>query len=312
MINCAQEFLRCEGNMDHFHFIVNPISGSGKGQRTFEAVSSRLSVRSIPFTYAMSERPGHAAELAKAAVERGEKCIVAVGGDGTLREIAMALVDTDCVLGILPAGSGNDLCKTLGIPTTPEEGMDLLLGGEVRAMDACLANETLFFNVAGMGFDVEVLQRTDVYKEKLRLNGMLPYVMGIVSALAHRPGMKLTYTADGETHFMESVIFSAGNGRYIGGGMKALPHANAFDGKFDVSAVRRPLFFRFLSLLPKFIKGTHLSAPEVHYFRAEEITVESSGEYIIELDGELVEKTPVHFRMLPGALKVIAPEPKEE
>lgn len=298
--------------MDHFHFIVNPISGSGKGKRTFEAVSSRLSVRSIPFTYAMSEHRGHAAELAKAAVARGEKCIVAVGGDGTLREIAQALVNTDCVLGILPAGSGNDLVKTLGIPTTPEEGMDLLLNGEVRAMDACLANETLFFNIAGIGFDVEVLSRTDVYKEKLRLNGMLPYVLGIVSALAHRPAMQLSYHANGETHSMKSVIFSVGNGMFFGGGMKALPDANVYDGNFDISAVRYPPFFRFLSLLPKFIKGTHVGEPEVHYFRTDEITVESSEEFTIELDGERVEKTPVSFKILPGALKVIAPAPKED
>jgi len=298
--------------MDHFHFIVNPISGSGKGQRTFEAVSSRLSVRSIPFTYAMSERPGHAAELAKAAVERGEKCIVAVGGDGTLREIAQALVNTDCVLGILPAGSGNDLCKTLGIPTEPEKGMELLLHGEIRAMDACLANDTLFFNVAGLGFDVEVLRRTDTYKEKMKLNGMLPYVLGIVSALAHRPKMPLRYTANGETRSMESVIFSVGNGKYIGGGMKALPGSDPYDGKFDISAVRCPSFLRFLSLLPKFIKGTHINVPEVHYFRADEILIESRGEFTIELDGELVEKTPVRFKLLPGALKVIAPAFEEE
>ena len=298
--------------MDRFHFIVNPIAGSGKGRRTFEWISSRLSVRSIPFTYAFSEHAGHAAELAKAAVERGESCIVAIGGDGTLREIAGALVNTDCVLGILPAGSGNDLCKTLGIPAEPEAAMELLLSGTPRGMDACLANETLFFNVAGLGFDVEVLRRTDIYKEKLKLNGMLPYVLGIVSALAHRPTMPLRYTANGETRSMESCIFSVGNGKYIGGGMKALPSANAIDGKFDVGAIRQLPFLRFVSLLPKFIKGKHVGIPEVHYFRTEELLVESRGEFTIQLDGELVEKTPVRFKILPGALKVLAPIPSEE
>lgn len=297
--------------MDRFHFIVNPIAGSGKGRRTFEWISGRLSVKGIPFTYAFTERPGHATELAEKAISRGEKCIVAVGGDGTLRETAAAVVGTDTALGILPAGSGNDLCKTLNIPMDQEAGMELLLSGNVRAMDACRANEKLFFNVAGMGFDVEVLLRTDTYKEKLKLNGMFPYAMGILSALTHRPKMRLTYTAEGASHSMESCIFSVGNGKYIGGGMKALPHADAFDGKLDVGAIRNMPFLRFISLLPKFIKGTHTEIPEVKYFRTDDICVESDGEFIVQLDGELVEKTPVHFRLLPGALKVIAPETAE-
>ena len=292
--------------MNRFHFIVNPIAGSGKGKRTFEWVSGRLSVRGIPFTYAFSEQPGHATSLAKEAIERGEKYIVAVGGDGTLKEVAAALYNTEAVLGLLPAGSGNDLCKTVGIPKEPEQALEILLGGNLRTMDACLANDTPFFNVAGMGFDVEVLIKTEQYKKKL--NGMLPYALGILNALTHRRTMHLSYKVNGKTHVMDSCIFSVGNGKFIGGGMKALPEADLYDGLFDIGAVEQMPTLRFISLLPRFIKGTHITRPEVHYFRTSEIRIESTEEFVVQLDGELVEKTPVTFRLLPGALKILAPK----
>ena len=173
--------------------------------------------------------PGHATELSRKAYEEGFRLIVAVGGDGTMRETALPLVHTDAVFGLVPCGTGNDFARALGIPTDVEAAAEILLGGEDRALDAGMANDQVYFNVAGFGFDVDVLDYTEEFKPKCK-NGSTAYIRGLLKALF---GMKLrrsTITFPDGTVEANVLLIAAGNGRFFGGGMEVTPNADPTDG----------------------------------------------------------------------------------
>lgn len=292
--------------MRRFYFIVNPVAGSGRGSTSFLEARSILQGRGAQVDYAYSEYPGHAITLIQQALAAGASNIVCVGGDGSVREVAGGMVGSHATLGLLPAGSGNDLACALGIPTNVLEAVDILLNGTERYLDTATANGTPFFNVGGLGFDVQVLLRTDRYKS--RFNGMLPYFLGIFSSLAHLEPLRLTYRADdGPEMVLDSLITLVANGNRFGGGMMAAPLASPFDGMFDVCAVGAVRLPNFLWLLPSFIKGKHLGKKPVTYFKAREITIDAAEPARVELDGEIIQTTPVTFKLLPRSLRVLVP-----
>ena len=172
--------INVEMYMDKLHFIVNPVAGGTRAIDKFGAVKGMLDDMRFPYTYEFTQCKGHGRELARAAAEHGEKYIIAVGGDGTVNEVASGLVGTDTVMGILPFGTGNDMVKVLGIPTEPREALNVILADRPRAMDVGYVNDRFFVNVSGFGFDVDVLLKHEKYKK--RFKGMLPYLLGIVDA----------------------------------------------------------------------------------------------------------------------------------
>lgn len=289
--------------MERLYFIVNPVAGTGRGAKCFAQVKGILEQRNADFGFAFSEYPGHAVELARAALAAGEKRIVAVGGDGTVNEVASALCGSGTIMGILPFGTGNDLSRTLGLPTEPAEALEVLLTGRPRPLDAGMANGRFFINAAGYGFDVDVIRRVEKYKK--RLNGMLPYLLGIVEALFHLRRLRLTIRRPQGVVETDAYIIVAGNGRYLGGGMQATPEADPFDGLLDVCLVRSMPSYKFLFAIARFVKGTHLNLPEVDYFKAAEIQVDCPAGGPMEMDGELCEGMPVTFRVRPGAIPML-------
>lgn len=295
--------------MERFYFIVNPVSGSGRAMAEFETVKPLIDARDVPYEVVYTQRPGHAAELAADAVG-GFTRIVAVGGDGTVKEVASALAYKDVALGVLPFGTGNDLARTVGFPPDPARAVETLFSGRVVKMDAAQANGRFFANVAGIGFDVDVLINTLKYKHRYP-RGMTPYLLGILDTLRHLRTLHMVIEHDGERIECEGIILSVGNGQYIGGGMRAVPMADPFDGYLDCMYVDRVSVPKFLTLLPGFLKGKHISQPIVHHFRTKELHVTCKEETQINYDGDVDSNTPVAFKILPGALNVLLPAEEE-
>ena len=286
-----------------YYFIVNPISGSGRGEKLFSEARKILDHRGVDYDYALTARKGHAPELARRALCAGETCIVAVGGDGTTQEVASVLAGTDAVMGLLPFGTGNDFARAVGLNKDVESAVGHLLRHEVRKVDGAYANDSFFVNVAGFGFDVDVVLYTEKYKK--RFNGMLPYMLGILQALAHLHPVEMTITVEGEARPYRALMMDACNGIYFAGGMKVAPQASALDGILDISVMKAMSIPAFLMLLPRFIKGEHLSSPRFDYFKAERVEVQTREETMLNLDGELGTSTPVVFRAAKGALNFI-------
>jgi len=295
--------------MKQFHFIVNPTAGGGAAQAAFAKVAALLDERGIPYSSVFTSAHGEATALAAQAVKTGHTCIVAVGGDGTVHEVASALVHSEAVLGIIPCGTGNDLAKSLSIPTDPMQALEVLLTGEVICMDAASANDMVFCNAAGFGFDVEVLRHMRRYNKHFR--GILPYLLGLLRAWFALRRTQITLTANGSDVSCRSLIVCAANGSYFGGGMQVAPLADVKDGLLDVCVIHNVTHFTVLNFLRAFVKGRHVEEKYkkyVHYFKTESFTVSSGEPCPVQLDGEIVGTTPVTFRILPGALKVVAGE----
>lgn len=287
-------------------FIVNPVAGSGRCISLFERAKAVFEAKKAKFECFFTESPGHAEKLAADALLRGVKTIVAVGGDGTVREVASALCEKGAALGILPFGTGNDLASALSIPTEPEAAAELILSGEAKATDLGRANGRVFTNVCGLGFDADVLARTE--KHKKGRTGMLPYLLGIVDAVLHKRKIRAHISiGGGAEQELDSLIITACNGKRFGGGMLVAPEAKQDDGLFDICMAKYLGFFRLITLLPCFIKGKHINKKPVIYTRAKRITVRTDGENTVQLDGELIEKTPLVCEIVKNAVRVFRP-----
>lgn len=287
------------------HIIWNPIAGNGKALKTFAAVEAALQARGIPYSADRSAYSGHAVELARKALADGCSPIVALGGDGTVREVASALFHTETPMGIVPCGTGNDLSRPLRIPHDPEAAIELILSGKARCMDAAMANDELYFNIAGFGFDVDVLDYTEIYKKKTS-NGSWAYIRGLLRAITGLKMRKTVVTTPDGTMEKNVLFMVAANGTHFGGGMNVAPKADPCDGLLDVCIIHDVNVLSLLGLMTNLQSGNHLrSKKHVTYFRTTELTASCEPASRLDVDGEVLPGTPVHFRVLPQALRVI-------
>ena len=250
---------------ERYYFIVNPISGSGRGKREFEQARALLEAAGACYAFVSTQYHAHAKELARAALAAGERCIVAVGGDGTVNEVASVLAGTEAAMGILPFGTGNDFSQALQIPQDTAGAVAALLSAAPRRVDAARANDAFFVNVSGFGFDVDVVRYTEKYKK--RFNGMLPYMLGVMQSLLHlRPIPVRVEPEEGECFDTTALLFSACNGTQFAGGMHLAPLSDPADGLLDICILKGIGRIAFLQLLPRYIKGEHLGSKHIVYF----------------------------------------------
>ena len=290
------------------YFIVNETAGSGAGAEVFRRLSALLEEKKIPFRYDRTEAPGHAVELASRAVESGAEEIACVGGDGTLSEVVNGIAGRFVTLYFVPCGTGNDFVKVLGLPKDPVDALMAQLSGVPARIDLGRLNDRYFINVSGSGFDVEVLRQAARFKKLGK--GILPYLMGIFAALRLFRPLPVEIDLDGKKEETEVTIFSVGNGCYIGGGMKAVPHALPDDGLFDVVIAKRFSRPEIMKMLSRFISGKHTTLPGVREFRCRKISFRCPG-MVLDVDGELIPTDDACYEILPGALGIRRPAPEE-
>lgn len=287
------------------YIIANETSGSGAGTAALKHTCDLLREKGLPFRMDRTEAPGHATRLADAAVSAGEREIICLGGDGTISEVVRGLAGRFATLYFVPCGTGNDFVKVLNLPKDPIAALEAQLAGTPRKIDVGQLNETWFINVSGSGFDVEVLRQAARFKRLGK--GILPYLLGIFAALKSFRALPVEITLDGKTEKTEVTIFSVGNGCYIGGGMKAVPHAMPDDGLFDVVVAKRFSRLAILRMLTKFIPGKHTTLPGIREFRCREITFRCPG-MVLDVDGELIPMDEAHYELIPAALEIRTPK----
>lgn len=293
--------------MERICLIGNPAAQSGNAEAYIRHAEAILKERKVDLLVQWTDAPGHATRLAEQAVADGYDLIVAAGGDGTVREVAMGLLHKDAVLGILPCGTGNDFVRPLGIPLDVEAAIDVLLHGDTRCADAGMANDQVFFNVAGFGFDVDVLDYTELFKPKCK-KGSTAYLLGVLKAMFSLKLRKTTLEFEDGTLQKNCLLTAAGNGTHFGGGMMVTPLADPFDGLLDICIIHDANnIFTLLFVLPRFMKGKHLSTRFVTYRKERSVKITCDPVSRIEVDGERMDGTPVTFRILEQALKLRLP-----
>ncbi len=301
----------------HWLVVANPISGQGRAMHHRHEIEAVLRRHGIDFDFVISERPGHAIELVQAAVERGCRHVLAVGGDGTVNECANGIFrqhaapTAEVTLGVMPIGTGNDWARTHRIPKDYAEVAALMASGASRLQDVGIAtfgngSTRHFVNVAGLGFDAHVVEALPD-----RTLGPLAYLVGLVKGLLGYSAVPLGLTFDGRRIDTHAFVLFFAIGRYCGSGMNVAPQAEVDDGLFDITLVQELSRWEVLKSLRKLFDGTLLSHPKVLALREAEGAVEADAAQPVEADGELIGHAPVRFSILPRALRVVAPAPSK-
>jgi diacylglycerol kinase (ATP) len=265
--------------MDKPLFIVNPVSGGGKTfKHRWPEVEGILRDRRVEYDSVMSERPGHAIQLAEDAARSGRELICSVGGDGTLNEVGNGILQGAAGgevprLGIIPGGRGSDFHRALGVPHDSDGSLRVALEGTPSPIDAGLMHFILdgrqeqrhFFNICGTGFDAEVTARAN--RMPRFMGGTVPYLLSTLVSLFSLKPKHVRMTVDGvEKDLGEIAGVVIANGRYYGGGMMISPHSEMDDGLFHIIIMKKKAP-RKLAMKPWSIyKGSHLNSPEFEEF----------------------------------------------
>lgn len=288
-------------------FILNPKAGSGKNAaiNSIEIIEDFCNARNISYNIKLTQYSGHATEIAKDAANPEAKydAVVSVGGDGTLLEVANGIVGSDLLLGVLPAGTGNDFARALGVPSSIKEALTLLTKREKRLIDVGMLENLFFVNVASVGFDAEIIR--DILKFKRFIPGRAAYYVAALIKFFTFKFKDITLSIDGEKLQSKVLLVAIANGTHYGGGMNVNPNGILEDGYLDVIVVNSLPRYKIPFLMLKFIKGTYQDLPYVDIYRCKEITIESEDDLVINADGDILGNTPAKFCINPLALNVI-------
>ena len=293
--------------------IINPIAGTGgrpdvARERT-ALVTSWFVARGLDRGAAqvvVTERAGHARELALAMLAQGATTVVAWGGDGTVNEVASALAFRDAMLAVVPSGSGNGLARELRIPFEPELALAAALEGRVRYIDAGELDGRLFFNVAGIGLDARVAH--GFARGGLAKRGLTRYLLvGARELLTHQTEDH-TVVIDGTTHHVRPLLIAIANGRQYGNRAMIAPAARLDDGRLDVVVVEARSPLAVLAQAPRMFLGQIGQVRGVTSVPAVDIEVTSAHALLYHVDGEpFVGGTSIVARARAGALRVAVP-----
>lgn len=291
--------------MPNFKFIVNPAAARGKCAKIGEKLESYCKSNGIDFHLEYTKKPGEATSIANCSVKNFE-CIVAVGGDGTINEVVNGMIDSKIKLGLIPAGCGNDLVRTLKFPNGLSQILDVLFSLKTRLIDIGKAGNTYFHNGLGIGFDAWVVQET-LRIQKLR--GHFLYFYSILKTIYKykSPFIQLSY---GNSKREERIfMINAGNGIYMGGGLKLTPEAEIDDGLLDINIIEDLTKLEVIQNLLSVYRGTHTQLPQVTTNKIEQMVIESEEGFAMHVDGELIstDEKSLEVSIVPKAIEVIVP-----
>ena len=298
--------------MRHVFVLANPEAGRGKGTAARDAAVARLHDLGLRVTERTGSSIAETRRFAAEAIAAAPDALVLVGGDGTLATVLDVLVGSDVPLVLVPAGTGNDLARSLGIPFGSVESAALAANaavhGVVRALDVgqatCPDGTARFLTVAALGFDAKVSERTN----RLRWpRGRARYYLALVIELLRLRSMPFAVRVDGvESPLSHGTLIAVGNTRSYGGGMPVCPLADPHDGVLDVVHISPVGRMKLIRLFPRLLRGTHVQLPQVTTLRATEVEVAAPG-LVVYADGERVGSDSVRIRTIPGALRILLP-----
>jgi len=298
-------------------FIVNPASANGATGKQWPQVSERIRERGLEHSAVLTSGPAEATRLAADALESGADTVTAVGGDGTLSDVANGFFGAeqafdDAALGLLPFGTGGDCRRTLGIPLELEAAIDCLKARKVRRIDvgrvemeALQGGRTMrhFVNIADAGIGAVVLER--VNRTTKLLGGKATFMFASLATLAtYRPQVVRVETAERVWEGRAQNVVVA-NCQYFGGGMHVAPQAQPDDGTFDIVVFGDIARFEAMRSINDIYTAKHLENPKVTSWQASRVQVTSSERVLIDVDGELAGTLPAVFEVLPRALSVV-------
>jgi len=296
-------------------FIVNPVSGNGRGAAVWAKLKRELERRQRPYVVYVTAKAGEARKLAVQMLQKEEVTrLVAVGGDGTVNEVIQGMYESgkECLFGHIAAGSGNDFARGHGLPRDPVEALERVLSEKEYdgRIDLLQFHDRIAVNAVGAGFDGQVAKTTNEAFYKKWFNqwkvGPLSYIVSVLRVLFSYQPCEVTITVDGKSEKLPRVwLIALANIPNYGGGMLICPHAVADDGIAEVCVVSSVSRWQLLRAFPLIFSGAHVDHPAVRFYRGEQIRIESEKPLVVHADGEVAAVTPVTVQVLKRRQPVI-------
>lgn len=300
----------------HVTVLANPHARRGSGRAVATRVVAALGARGLDVELLTGVDAADAADLARTACRGTTDVLLVVGGDGTVRLAVEAALRTDTPIGIIPAGTGNDVARNLDIPLDDvDAAIGVLTAGHTRTIDLGRVTfpgdrSVLFATVAATGFDASVTARA---LEMSWPTGQSRYIIATLRELVELRARHYAVRVDSTEIGGDLVFVAIGNTTSYGGGMQITPNASMTDGLLDVTMATRPARFPRLTtarVFPKVFSGRHVNHPMVRTLRGREIRLDCDPPALVSVDGDVVGRLPAVFEVVPRAATMVTPAPR--
>lgn len=291
--------------MDRIQFIINPVSGGRKNRNIESQILSGLDQTKFSPEISYTKAIGHATELCIDALSKEINFIVAVGGDGTINEIAKVMVGTKAVLGIMPVGSGNGLARHLGIPLHVKGALQIINKSKVKRIDTGMVDDTPFISIAGVGYDALVAKEF----KKSSARGFLNYFRISAKWFLNYKSEKYTlHFNDGTSISEKALMICFANSNQFGYNTMVAPHAKLDDGKLDICIVKKPKIFQLPQIANLLLQKKIDRSKLVHIILSDELTLSREKNAEVNIDGEAMKlKKDFVVKVNPLSLSVFIP-----
>jgi diacylglycerol kinase (ATP) len=283
--------------------LTNPTAGKGKAARVRDVALTRLREGGLVVRNLQGRDPDEASDLARQCVADGIDALVICGGDGMVHLAVQAVAGTTTALGIIPAGTGNDVARYFDLPRKdPAAAADRVIAGHTRTIDLAKSGSKYFVTVLAAGFDAVVNERAN---KMTWPKGQMRYNLATLSELRVFEPLPYTLQIDDQEVTLEAMLVAVGNGPSFGGGLRITEGAVLDDGMLDVVIIKPMSKLGLIRTYPKLFKGTHVTHPQYEHHLAKSVTVAAPG-IISYADGERFGPLPLTIECAPGALTVLA------
>lgn len=286
--------------------LVNPTAGRGRGAGVADLVVPHLQRAGLRIVRLQGRDVNEAAALARAAVDDAVDALVVVGGDGMVHLAAQALNGSGVPLGIIPAGTGDDTARSLGIDRRdPRAAADVVIAGRRRALDLADVGGRVYVTVLAAGFDSLVAERANQLRWP---RGPMRYHVATVAELRVFRPLSYSLELDGVQRDLDAILVAVGNTPSYGGGLRMCEGADPGDGLLDVVLVKPVSRRELVAVYPRLFTGTHTTHPQFERHRVSCVSVAAAG-VVAYADGERLGPLPMTVRVLPAALQVYSAGP---
>lgn len=284
--------------------LTNPTSGKGKGGRVSSLVAPRLREAGFAVRELVGRDADEALDQARTAVADGAETLCVVGGDGMVHLAVQALAGSQTRLGLVPAGTGNDVARYLDLPRKDTAAAtDVVIGGRERTIDLARVGAKYYVTVLAAGFDAKVNERAN---QMTWPKGQMRYNLATLAELRTFEPIPYVLEIDGQEQRLDAMMVAVGNGPSFGGGLRITEGAALDDGLLDVVAILPMSKTQLVRTYPKLFKGTHVLHPQYRHWAARTITVAAPG-IVAYADGERIGALPLTVEIVPQALRVLVP-----
>lgn len=290
--------------MKQIVFIVNPVAGGHSKERILESIGQHMDAGRFTTRVIISRKPGDIRSICTDELKKGSDILVAVGGDGTVNEVASSVSGKNAIMGVLPSGSGNGLARHLGIPLRMEKAMHCLNSGNIRTIDTGRINGRLFVNVAGVGFDGKMAKKFEAQSER----GFLGYLRSFISEYPKYKPKKYILEVNGRRTVTRALLITFANSDQFGFNTSIAPSADISDGLMDICIVQKPSVIELPFIAGMLFWKRADRLPHIETIRAASARVYTPKNRYCNVDGEAVRLGNIlDVRIIPQSLRMIVP-----